>query len=58
MNLPQMGWTITINIRSWSLVEASPNAFQLKAPPGARVLELADALKQLSGEKPGGHPAP
>lgn len=58
MNLPQMGWTITIKIRSWSIVEASPTAFQLKAPSGARVVELADAIKRLSLEKPGEHPEP
>jgi hypothetical protein len=48
MIFPQLKWTITVNFRSWSTAKVSETAFGLTAPPGARIIELAEALRKMS----------
>ena len=48
MSLPQIGWKVTINYRSWSAVDVDPGVFQLAPPPGSRVMDMAEALQQAA----------
>ena len=48
IRLPRLGWTVTLDYRSWRALETVPDVFNLTPPRGATVKDLESALRNLS----------
>jgi hypothetical protein len=48
VELPDLGWTVTLDITGWEVLPEAPDVFTLSPPPGAQEQDLLTVLGELA----------
>lgn len=51
VELPDLGWTVTLDITSWEPLSEAPDVFALAPPKGAQEQDLVTVLRQMAASR-------